>query len=194
VLHFDPAMGDSSSADFKITFQLDVKDVYKSNVAIIAGNIKRVTFLLWAAGTVTLGSAAFAVGMRGLGYPVPPVMAGLWGILFLPMFLIWMCYIRPYFASKSLYKNNINLHNPIHYSFSDALITQEMASGRTELQWATFTRVRETRELFLFYVQKHLAHPIPKRAFANELEIERFRELVRRHIQDVSLRGGSHRR
>lgn len=189
VLHSHPVMGSSASADFNISFQLDVKDVFKANVGINTGN-RKIFYLLWAIVFIVLASAGFSLMMQALGYPVQLAPGSMWIVLFLPAFLVWRCYAAPYFAAKSLYKNNINLHNPIRYAFSDALITQEMATGNAVLQWATFIRVRETRELFLFYVQKHLAQPIPKRAFANELEIERFRELVRRHVQNVSLRGG----
>jgi YcxB-like protein len=72
---------------------------------------------------------------------------------------------------------------------TDDLVTQEMASGRAELLWSTFVRVQETPHLFLFYGQKHLAHPVPKRAFASEQEIVGFRELIRRQVREVSLRG-----
>jgi YcxB-like protein len=186
---FKAAMSGSAPFSLKITFQLGLRDVYKSNVSITTDSLRKFLIPFWGIIFLLFASAGFALTAKAVGFAVPFAMGSLWGVLFLPAFLLSMCYVTPYFAAKSLYKNSVNLHNAIHYSFSDDLVTQEMASGRAELLWSAFIRVRETPHLFLFYVQKHLAHPVPKRAFASEQEIAGFRELIRRHVREVSLRG-----
>jgi hypothetical protein len=77
----------------------------------------------------------------------------------------------------------------MHYSFSEDLVVQEMATGRAELQWATFLKVRETKDLLLFFVQKQLAYVVPKRAFQSEKDIAAARDLIRRHVANAALHG-----
>ena len=174
--------------DFKIIFQLSQKDVYRSNVAIAVNRIRKlriiVGLILFEIAAIA-GLAGFAFTTRAVGSRIPLIVAGISSALFFPAILLSACYVTPYFAAKSLYKNNTNLHSPLQWSFSEKLITQRMATGSAELLWSTFIKVRETRELFLLYPQKHLAYPVPKRAFANKQQIVAFRELVRRHVPDV---------
>jgi hypothetical protein len=174
--------------DFKIVFQLSQKDVYRSNVAIAIDGVRKLRIIV---GLVLIelaaiaGIAGFALTTKAVGSRIPLVIAGISSALFFPAILLSACYVTPYFAAKSSYRNNANLHSPFHWSFSEKLITQRMATGSSELLWSTFIKARETRELFLLYPQKHLAYPVPKRAFANEQQIVAFRELVRRHVKDV---------
>jgi hypothetical protein len=173
----------------KITFQLSLRDVYKSNVAIIAGNLRWFFWPLALICLIPIASVAFALVAKTMGLSMPIGFAGLWGSLFLPTFLLYLRFGAPYFAARTVFKNNANLKAAIHYSISEDLVIQEMATGRAELRWSTFVRVRETPDLFLLYVQKQLAHPIPKRAFANAQEISAFREIVRRQVPRTELRG-----
>jgi hypothetical protein len=155
-----------TSTILEITFRLSLHDVYRANSAISSDNLKRLRPLLTIIAVVLAASIAFGYASSGPSGLVPSLLrGGIWGILFFPTFLLLICYVSTYFAAKSLFKSNVNLQNPIHYSFSDDIVIQEMATGRAELRWNTFIRVKETRDLFLLFVQKQLAHPIPKRAF-----------------------------
>jgi hypothetical protein len=107
----------------------------------------------------------------------------------LPILVLVGTYMAPYFASKSVYKNSVGLKNPIQYSFTDDGTNWKSASGCGELLWNAYIKARETRDWFLLYTQPRLAHPLPKGAFVNENEIVEFREMVRRHVPDASLRG-----
>jgi hypothetical protein len=174
--------------DFKIIFQLSQKDVYRSNVAIAIDSLRKLRIiveLVLIELAALAGIVGFALTTKAVGSRIPLIIAGISSALFFPAILLSACYVTPYFAAKSLYRNNANLQSPFHWSFSEKLITQRMATGSAELLWSTFIKARETRELFLLYPQKHLAYPVPKRAFANEQQIVVFRELVRRHVKDV---------
>jgi YcxB-like protein len=138
---------------------------------------------------VAVASAVFAFAMRDSYSSSSVLVAGLWGILFFPTLLLCICYVSTYFTAKSFFKNNINLRKPMHYSFSEDLVVQEMATGRAELQWATFLKVRETKDLLLFFVQKQLAYVVPKRALESEKDIAAARDLIRRHVADAALHG-----
>ena len=182
-------MSCSAQAPLTITIKLSLRDIYKANVAITTDGIRKFLVPLWIIAFIVFASVGFLFTAKAFGWPVPIGMAGLWGVLFVPTFLLIICYVTPYFGARSSYRNSLNLQNPIHYSFSDEVIAQEMATGRAELLWSTFIKVRETPDFFLLFVQKHLANPVPKRDFENEQEIARFRELLRCHVRDASLLG-----
>jgi YcxB-like protein len=177
-----------SEEHFRITFQLGQKDVYRSNVAVAIDSVGRprtiaglvLIEVLAIAGLVGMVLRAKAAGAHESLF----VSASIWGVVFFPTILLFTCYVLPYFGAKSLYKNNANVRSTIHWSFSEQLITQEMATGKAELSWSNFIKFRETADLFLLFPQKHLAFPLPKRAFADEKEIQAFRKLVRRHVRD----------
>jgi hypothetical protein len=155
----------------------------------MAGNLRWFFWPLALICLIPIAGVAFAWKAKSMGLSVPLGFAGLWGVLFLPAFLAYLRFGAPYFAARAVFKTAPNLKAAIHYSISEDLIIQDMATGRAELRWPTFVRVRETSDLFLLYVQKQLAHPIPKRAFANVQEISAFRDIVRRQVQRAELRG-----
>jgi hypothetical protein len=174
--------------ELKITFQLSQKDVYRANVAIAVDGLRRLRtivglIIIELLAVVAVVGSVLAPGTAGSGLLL--IIGVLSSALFFPAVVLCTCYVTPYWAAKSVCKNNANLRSPIHWSFSEELITQRMATGSAELFWSTFTKARETLELFLLYPQRNLAYPVPKRAFANEQEVAAFRELVRRPIQDV---------
>ncbi|MGH9747439.1 MAG: YcxB family protein [Candidatus Acidiferrales bacterium] len=172
-----------------ITFQLNFNDVYRSNISIAVESLTQFRAVIRLIVIVLIGSAAFGFASGPPGIQPSVLRGGIWGVLFFPAFLFSMCYVTTYFAAKSMFKSSVNVRNPIHYVFLDTLVIQEMSTGRSELQWATFVKILETKTLFLLFVQKHLAHPLPKRAFAGGQELAAFRDLVRRHVQDASLQG-----
>lgn len=173
----------------RITFELEQKDVYRSNVAVAIDSIGRprtIAGLVFIEVLAIAGSVGLVLKARATGaHESLIVSAAIWAVLFFPIILLFTCYVIPYFAAKSLYKNNANVRSPIHWSFSEELITQQMATGKAELSWSNFIKLRETRDLFLLFPQNHLAFPLPKRAFADEKEIRAFRELIRRHINNL---------
>jgi hypothetical protein len=155
----------------------------------MAGNLRWFFWPLSLICLIPIAGIAFALVAKGMGLSTPVGFAGLWGALFLPTFLVYLRFGAPYFAARTLVKNNANVKGAIRYSISEDLVVQEMVTGRAELRWSTFVRVRETSDLFLLYVQKQLAHPIPKRAFASAQEISAFRDIVRRQVPRAQLRG-----
>ena len=59
--------------------------------------------------------------------------------------------------------------------------------GSSDARWSLYTAARETTEFFLLSSGKALFYPFPKSAFADPLEIDQFRELLRAHVADVRL-------
>jgi hypothetical protein len=175
-----------SSATIRISFQLSPREWYRANVAISTVNLRTLRFLAWVSVALLIACAVLkAVGTGSLASAATNLLP-LFAIL--PIAVLAGIYVAPYYTSKSVYKNSVSLKSPIQYSFSDDGVTQKSVTGRGEVLWTAYIKARETRDWFLLYTQKRLAHPLPKRAFANEDEIVEFREMIRRHVPDVSLR------
>jgi YcxB-like protein len=176
------------SYEFDLTFELSRHDIYLSNRAITIEDLRKFPLI---AGLVFIELLAVAGVIGSLVTPATAngrtqLIAGSIGAaLFFPAIVLSALYVAPYFAAKSLYKGNVNLHDPIHWYFSDKVIEQRMTTGSSELLWSTFIKARETGELYLLYPQKRFAYPVPKRAFGSEQDIAAFRELIRRHIGDL---------
>jgi hypothetical protein len=174
--------------DLKITYQLTQSDVYRSNTAIVMEGVRRprvIAGLIFIEILAIVGAMGFLFAPKADGSSVSSTAASIACAFGFPLILLFVCYLNPYLAARSLYKSSANLRSPILWSFSEKLVTHQMATGTAELLWSSFIKARETREMFLLYPQKRLAFPLPKRAFANEQEIAAFRELIRGHVPDV---------
>ena len=70
----------------------------------------------------------------------------------------------------------------ITYDVTDGSVVVTTDTSRSEMKWETFTRFRESKNLFMLYAGRSLFYMIPKRAFAGETEEAEFRELARRRV------------
>jgi len=167
-------------------FRLTQRDVYRANVAIAADNFKKPTIVL---GLVCIEVLAIAglVGFVLRGKNTLYVLAAIGVALYFPLIILSSMFISTYFAAKSLFKSDLNLQSDIRCSFSDDVVSVEMATGESKLLWNTFPKATERSDFFLLYLRKSLAYVIPKRVFANEAEISTFRELLRRNVSKTSL-------
>lgn len=54
--------------------------------------------------------------------------------------------------------------------------------GRDELWWPHFKKVDETPDFFLLHPHEGNFYPLPKQYFVNAVELDRFRQKIRKHI------------
>ena len=59
--------------------------------------------------------------------------------------------------------------------------------GKQQAAWASYATVLESADLFLLYTARNAYAPLPKRAFADREDLERFRELIRASISSAGL-------
>jgi YcxB-like protein len=181
-------MSESAPATFELSFQLTVRDIYKANVAINLQPFRRL-------GIAFLGLMflffAFVIFVLASDHNWQTLRTNwvTWFGLFVPLFLAYAYFGAPYFRARSLYNNSENWRSTIRYFFSDEIVRVEMATARSELQWTHFIKAQETGDLFFLYIRKKMAHVVLKRAFSSAESLETFRQLLRRHITNVSLHG-----
>lgn len=76
------------------------------------------------------------------------------------------------------WKHQPALHAVISYEITDGSVVVTTDTSRSE----TFTRFRESKNLFILYTGRYLFYMIPKRAFAGETELAEVRELAQNRV------------
>ena len=94
------------------------------------------------------------------------VFAGVWWIVFR-----WL--------SRRNFSKFPNLQHPIQYLFKTADVQLNTHTTEGILQWETFQQAEEAKDFFLLYQNAFAASPILKSGFQNEIDLERFRDLLR---------------
>jgi len=173
---------------FEVSFRLTLRDIYKGNVAIGLQPFPRFRI---ACLCVMFSVCAFVIVVLVSDHNWQKLRTDwvTWLAIFIPLFFAYAYFGAPYSVARSRYKANENSRSTIHYFLSDEIVRVEMATARSELQWSNFIKAQETGDLFILYVRKKMAHVILKRAFSSAESLEAFRQLLRRKIKDVSLRG-----
>jgi hypothetical protein len=80
------------------------------------------------------------------------------------------------------WRHQPSLHSAISYEISEGSVVVTTDTSRSEMNWETFTRFRESKNLFMLYAGRYLFYMIPKRAFAGENDAAEFRELAQRRV------------
>lgn len=80
---------------------------------------------------------------------------------------------------RQRYRREPMLREPMSWTFSAEGIAVDHPRSSSRNTWSVYTRIIETPHLFLLCTQGQLYNPIPKRAFADAADRERFRQLVR---------------
>jgi hypothetical protein len=176
-------MAASTTANLTITFTLELRDLYRANIAILSANLRKLKIVLVLILFFALAGELLVLLHRNDADRLSAPLQTMWTILIaLAALVAYICYGVSYIKARSLYKNGPGVKSPIRYEFSDSGVITETTVGRSDRRWAAFTKVGESRDFFLLYVQNGIAHPIPKRAFDGENQIREFRALVKRQV------------
>jgi len=122
-------------------------------------------------------------GHRGtVGLVFLAVLLGWLGQPFLAYFIVaFVLFLRTELrrqAKKTLQREPL-LQEPVTWHFSDQEVTIDHPRAAGRHDWSVYKKVIETPNLFMLFPQDNLYNPIPKRAFANGEEMDRFREMIR---------------
>jgi len=69
------------------------------------------------------------------------------------------------------------------WEFSDAGVHHHTEHGDSQNAWSAYAQASENAQFFFLLLGKNMIAPIPKRAFANSNEQERFRALLKRKLK-----------
>jgi hypothetical protein len=85
------------------------------------------------------------------------------------------------FQAKRIFRNTPRLREPISLAADEGGIVLTFSTGRSELNWKTYTKYKETNFLFLLNLSPRQYTIVPKRAMQAE-NIGEFRRLLAAHI------------
>ena len=99
-------------------------------------------------------------------------------LIWVPLFLaLWWVIFR--WLSRRNFSKFPMLAHPIRYTFTEEKVDMVTQSSESVLQWETFQKAEEARDFFLLYQNAFMASPLLKSGFENEIDLERFRALLR---------------
>jgi len=75
-----------------------------------------------------------------------------------------------------------NQMDPVELLVSEAGIVATARGVRSSLEWSRYLRMKEAKNYFLLYTSPDLYNIVPKRGFASEEDIDRFRQLATQSI------------
>lgn len=96
--------------------------------------------------------------------------------LFYFVFLIGLCPLFSYFRTRRQ-----GLLGPNRFSFNDGGVRVESPKADSLVFWPTFKRVVFTKQRLFLFVTPASAFILPRRAFDNQAEFERWVEILRDH-------------
>ena len=80
------------------------------------------------------------------------------------------------------WKGQPTLQGLMIYEITEDEVTVITKNSKSEIGWETFTKFKESKNLFMLYSGRQLFHLIPKRAFRDESEETAFRKLAQEKV------------
>jgi hypothetical protein len=110
------------------------------------------------------------------------------GTPFLLLMVFWLCIMTsPYRGAKRLLKTSTQLSAPITYTFSTQGIHSTGIHSSSNISYEALWAVRETKSLFLLYLNATSAIVLPKRFFKDPIQQDDWRLLVEQRISPKTI-------
>ena len=93
--------------------------------------------------------------------------------------MIW--FIVPYKCRRA-YAQRKDLQRECTFLPSEEGLAFKSADTEGEKRWSDYLKWKEGKSVFLLYMSDNLYQLVPKRFFASEADIERFRDILTRKI------------
>ena len=68
------------------------------------------------------------------------------------------------------------------FTFTEQGLESVTESSSSQMDWNRFSKIRETKDDFIFYPQENIFFVIPKRFYQDKVQIDNFRELIREKL------------
>ena len=94
---------------------------------------------------------------------------GLWSLL--PLLQAWLTW-----------KGNPHVRGEIQCEINDDGVKMKTPTSDSFNKWESFIKTKETRNLFLLFLSKHLVYMVPKRTLQDEAQIQELRALIKQKI------------
>jgi hypothetical protein len=171
---------DGQNPNVRITYTLTADDIVEVNrlhysrgapASIRAG--MRFAFVIGLVMVVALLANLMFGSSSSLVRSLPYLVFGLFLMSLTTLFIPW--------SARRAFARDKRLHGEFVAEISDFGINLSCPSSRSEVNWETYIRHFETKNLFVLYQSPQLFNALPKRAFTLE-QIEEFRVLLQQKI------------
>jgi hypothetical protein len=127
------------------------------------------------------GSVSVSILVLQLFVPEPnPLFIGIACVV--PGTLIYYRYVRIPQVMRREFRQNPQYGKPFHTAITDEGFETWHGSDNQKRSWTDFKSWRENDEYILLYESDLLYRMLPKRVFQNGIELEQFRDLLKRRI------------
>jgi YcxB-like protein len=110
------------------------------------------------------------------------------GTPFLLLLAFWLCIVAaPYWAAKRLLKTSNQLSAPITHTFSTQAMHSTGIHSSSDISYDALWDVRETKSLYLLYLNASAAIVLPKRFFRDATQEKDWRLLIEERISPKSI-------
>jgi hypothetical protein len=108
--------------------------------------------------------------------------------LLIPLAALGFLYAMLYLNTKVLFAGKKFLQHPVRFIFSSDGVNAIAPGSPGETSWTAIPKAFELKDDFLIFYTAERMYTIPKRCFANDGDLERFKQMLARHLGDkVSL-------
>lgn len=136
---------------------------------------KKIIFL---SGFVFAMTVIFAGSVLFFGISKPKVSLVLFTPILIPIFLVGFNIWQIFRNIRNQACDGVATTEPTKIVFSPAGLTAESNSSSSRTLWRSFMKINETTTDFVFYPQKRIFFPIPKRFFNNSEQIKQVRDFI----------------
>lgn len=98
-------------------------------------------------------------------------------------FFLLILLVAPPLNCRLAYRRNRRLFATRKISISEQGIVADSQLGHGETNWKSYQRFKETKHLFLLYQSRDMVVILPKRAFADQEDLEKVRALMVSKVQ-----------
>ena len=82
--------------------------------------------------------------------------------------------------NRKRFRQNPNANKKIVWQFDEQQIEDSTDGASSVRVWKNLFEIKEVSDGFLIFPQARIAHWVPKKAFSSEVDISRFRDLIRK--------------
>ena len=131
---------------------------------------------------------AFAFSMLGIAVAFLPGMFFLGYTLALVMGMCSLYYYSVYYnVPQKMFERNPDFYSKtVTFRFSEEEIFYFNEHCQSQIEWANYKQVKETRDSYILFQDTDFLTVIPKRVFLNQRDLLDFKDLLKRKIKTYS--------
>lgn len=97
--------------------------------------------------------------------------------------LVALSFALPYLLARNTMRTSPLFKSEVRHIFSEAGVETLTTASRSNVGWEGFYRAVEIKDFVLLYMSSRVFYIVPKKAFADAVQLENFKSLLRRKME-----------